>query len=277
MPNETRCRICKLPIYAAADLWVHVRALDHAAEPEAAPSGEPPACGFQLSATDSTGGALFCNLKAGHESMHVHMFQRPASPVQAGPLCADCGHELNDSRFHFEAPGDNWGAALHHFRPASPAKAAPPPCPSCGAPQIVKPIMGAFGVANGYRHLCTGCSTETDPGEEFKLKPAAPSAPAPSGEQWEVVEGGEYDDWGIRVAGEAMGSSVAQMMWKQDAEEVVAMHNAALRSHRQAGTSAQYKRDATGQWYEVCGVNLRPVHTEDVPREFFFPAAKEAP
>jgi hypothetical protein len=33
-------------------------------------------------------------------------------------LCADCGHEKDDSSFHFEAPGTNWGAALHHFRPA---------------------------------------------------------------------------------------------------------------------------------------------------------------
>ena len=42
----------------------------------------------------------------------------------AAPLCADCGHPESDSRFHLEAPGTNWGAALHHFRPQP---AAPTP------------------------------------------------------------------------------------------------------------------------------------------------------
>ena len=49
----------------------------------------------------------------------------PTAPVDAPPsdtslLCADCKHPKNDSRFHLEAPGDNWGAALHHFVPAAP-------------------------------------------------------------------------------------------------------------------------------------------------------------
>ncbi len=34
----------------------------------------------------------------------------------AEPSCADCGHPASDSSYHFEAPGTNWGAALHHFR-----------------------------------------------------------------------------------------------------------------------------------------------------------------
>ena len=51
----------------------------------------------------------------------------PTAPVDAPPsdtslLCADCKHPKNDSRFHLEAPGDNWGAALHHFVPAAPAQ-----------------------------------------------------------------------------------------------------------------------------------------------------------
>jgi hypothetical protein len=52
-------------------------------------------------------------------------FTKPTAPVDAPPsdtslLCADCKHPKNDSRFHLEAPGDNWGAALHHFVPAAP-------------------------------------------------------------------------------------------------------------------------------------------------------------
>lgn len=39
------------------------------------------------------------------------------SSEQPKPLCADCGHPIDDSRFHFEAPGTNWGAALHNFLP----------------------------------------------------------------------------------------------------------------------------------------------------------------
>lgn len=34
----------------------------------------------------------------------------------APSLCLDCGHAREDGRFHFDAPGDSWGAALHHFR-----------------------------------------------------------------------------------------------------------------------------------------------------------------
>lgn len=33
------------------------------------------------------------------------------------PLCTYCGHEQMDSSFHFDAPGENWGAALHWFHP----------------------------------------------------------------------------------------------------------------------------------------------------------------
>lgn len=43
---------------------------------------------------------------------------------------------------------------------------------------------------------------------------------------WEVVRGKEADDWGITAAGNT-GSSIAQMMFQEDAEEVVALHNAA--------------------------------------------------
>ena len=39
----------------------------------------------------------------------------------AEPPCIDCGHDKNDFRFHFEAPGTNWGAALHSYRSAAPA------------------------------------------------------------------------------------------------------------------------------------------------------------
>jgi hypothetical protein len=45
-----------------------------------------------------------------------------APPADPGPLCADCNHPKDDSRFHLEAPGDNWGAALHHFVPAASAQ-----------------------------------------------------------------------------------------------------------------------------------------------------------
>jgi hypothetical protein len=36
-------------------------------------------------------------------------------------LCADCGHPKNTPAMHFEAPGDNWGAALHNYRPVEQA------------------------------------------------------------------------------------------------------------------------------------------------------------
>lgn len=35
----------------------------------------------------------------------------------SGPLCTDCHHEQEDPSFHFDAPGGNWGAALHWFKP----------------------------------------------------------------------------------------------------------------------------------------------------------------
>lgn len=35
-------------------------------------------------------------------------------------LCLDCGHLKDDSRFHLDAPGTNWGAALHPFRGKEP-------------------------------------------------------------------------------------------------------------------------------------------------------------
>lgn len=31
--------------------------------------------------------------------------------------CSDCGHPKDDSRYHLDAPGTNWGAALHAFVP----------------------------------------------------------------------------------------------------------------------------------------------------------------
>ena len=43
--------------------------------------------------------------------------------------------------------------------------------------------------------------------------------------KWEVVPGHEADDWGIRNAGESHGSSVAQMLWEEDAKQIVALHN----------------------------------------------------
>jgi hypothetical protein len=41
------------------------------------------------------------------------------------PLCKDCGRSRNDSSMHLEAPGTNWGAALHSFVPPSEPTAAP--------------------------------------------------------------------------------------------------------------------------------------------------------
>jgi hypothetical protein len=40
----------------------------------------------------------------------------PAAP--SGAVCADCHHPKDDSRFHHDAPGTNWGAALHWFKTA---------------------------------------------------------------------------------------------------------------------------------------------------------------
>lgn len=45
-------------------------------------------------------------------------------------------------------------------------------------------------------------------------------------QRWEIVRtDGEDDSWGIRAEGEDRGQSVAQMMWKWDAEHIVELHN----------------------------------------------------
>jgi hypothetical protein len=49
--------------------------------------------------------------------------------------------------------------------------------------------------------------------------------PQPSGGAWEVVPSTEQDDWGIRRVGETEGASIAQMLWKHDAVEIVRLHN----------------------------------------------------
>lgn len=37
-------------------------------------------------------------------------------PVRYLEVCRDCHQPLHDSRYHFEAHGTNWGAALHHYK-----------------------------------------------------------------------------------------------------------------------------------------------------------------
>ena len=71
-------------------------------------------------------------------------------------LCADCNHERDDSRFHFEAPGNNWGAALHHFQAPSGEPRTEPPhdpyaayctCSSCldSSPDVNDPAPTTCG------------------------------------------------------------------------------------------------------------------------------------
>ena len=70
-------------------------------------------------------------------------------------LCADCRHPKSDSRFHLEAPGDNWGAALHHFvpAPASQPVSAPVSDPSVH-------VTGSCSCLCGYRVSPTGLRTD---------------------------------------------------------------------------------------------------------------------
>ncbi len=69
---------------------------------------------------------------------------------------------------------------------------------------------------------------EIEPCEIAKWpQPAEPLQSEQRAELWEVVAGSEADDWGIRIVGESQGQSVAQMMWEEDAKEVVELHNRA--------------------------------------------------
>jgi hypothetical protein len=40
----------------------------------------------------------------------------PGAQAQENELCAACHHVKNDSTMHHDAPGTNWGAALHWFQ-----------------------------------------------------------------------------------------------------------------------------------------------------------------
>jgi hypothetical protein len=40
----------------------------------------------------------------------------PGAQAQEEELCAQCGKLKNDSTMHHDAPGTNWGAALHWFQ-----------------------------------------------------------------------------------------------------------------------------------------------------------------
>lgn len=52
------------------------------------------------------------------------------------PPCADCGHVKDDPHFHFDAPGDNWGAALHWFRYPATVPPAEAPRPYCATHDV---------------------------------------------------------------------------------------------------------------------------------------------
>jgi hypothetical protein len=56
-------------------------------------------------------------LKAKFGSRCHDVIDAVADVLGAHNLCADCHHAKVNPFFHHEAPGTNWGAAIHTFRP----------------------------------------------------------------------------------------------------------------------------------------------------------------
>lgn len=77
-----------------------------------------------------------------------------------------------------------------------------------------------------------GLQTVAEP-EAGSTRPEMPPASL-----WEVVPGKEQDDWGITEIDHA-GSSIAQMMWQEDAEETVRLHNGAASVQQEPLSAAQ--------------------------------------
>lgn len=56
-------------------------------------------------------------LKAKFGSRAHDIIEAVADTLGKDELCRDCHHAKVNPFFHHEAPGTNWGAALHNFRP----------------------------------------------------------------------------------------------------------------------------------------------------------------
>ena len=144
-------------------------------------------------------------------------------PVDSGNYVCD------DETFPNEATFSNGRVVKIAFREdgrpflmISPKSEYPKPCGICNGVIQSKDDLDWHGYGN-CRDIPESIFRAGDP-----LQPAS----EPTEELWEVVKGSESDDWGIRVAGETTGMSVAQMLWEKDAKEIVDLHNSAARSRR---------------------------------------------
>jgi hypothetical protein len=99
----------------------------------------------------------------------------PSKP-HPSDICADCGHRYDDVHFHLEAPGTNWGAALHHFVPIKPPQDMSPKthaeetCVASNCPD--HPTKEPAQVCN--------CHWIYDDGAPFEPCSVHPATPAPS-------------------------------------------------------------------------------------------------
>jgi hypothetical protein len=67
-------------------------------------------------------------------------------------------------------------------------------------------------------------------------------------EEWEVVRGGEGDDWGIRRKGETHGMSIAQMVDEDDVIEIVRLHNSATPQGTPTETTGLFPPNSSKNW-----------------------------
>lgn len=128
--NQLRCKNCYRPIEPCASPscanlgYVHSQGQSHfcntvifgRAEPEVEPAPRPTPEAPQSSRLYHSHNPAARNV-VGCPCCDAERCEAGDAPAS---LCADCGKPESDSGMHFEAPGTNWGAALHHFRPVAP-------------------------------------------------------------------------------------------------------------------------------------------------------------
>lgn len=89
----------------------------------------------------------------------------PEPPATAPePLCTDCGHPKMDAKFHLDAPGEDWGAALHWFKP--PQVATAPGIKWFGRPWNHTLCASAPQVPAPVGELCAHCEKPIQPDDQ---------------------------------------------------------------------------------------------------------------